>query len=228
MNNVTKLSTLRRDIPMKWVESLFSKMLAFYGNKFLDMWRDAEMDDVKHQWAQEMSKLTNEELKRGVDSLVNRDWPPTLPEFVKLCKPSVDPTVAYYEAVYGLAEREKGKKGTWSHPAIFWAATKLSFEMRSQTYSSVKGRWEKALSDEMDKGEWAAIPEPMIALPAPGKTEMSKEYAAQMLQKLGSSGILKKSGDQKRWARRVLERVAAGEKMPEVSVRFAHEAMATV
>lgn len=200
-------------------------MQAYYGNKFLDMWRDGDMDSVKQMWANEMGKLTNEQLKRGFDSLITREWPPTLPEYIKLCKPSTDATKAYYEAVNGLAERQRGNLGDWSHPAIYWAATKLAFDLKSQPYSSIKARWEKTLSDEMDKGEWPAIPEPMIALPPPGKAELSKERAKQMLTDLGASEIFNQKGDPLRWARKILQRVARGEVLPDVSIKSAKEVL---
>ncbi|MGZ3235770.1 MAG: hypothetical protein ACXU8A_00170 [Burkholderiaceae bacterium] len=82
----TELSTSIEAAPIAWVESLFARMTACYGAKFADMWRDADMNLVKSLWAQEMGKLTNEELKHGYQSLMTKAWSPTLPEYVQLCK----------------------------------------------------------------------------------------------------------------------------------------------
>lgn len=201
-----------------------------YGNKFLDMWRDADIVTVKKLWAEEMSKLSNEELKRGFTALMQQDWPPSLPTYIKLCKPSVDPLVAYYEAIAGLQARQKGEVGTWSHPAIFHAAKGLQFDLLNLTYSQMKTRWERAFSEEMEKGEWPAIPVPMVALPAPGKTELSRDAATKMLNELGAQGVIKPAQsktDHRLWAKRIIERSKKNDHgLNALQIRFAKEALA--
>jgi hypothetical protein len=230
MNSISLTSI--RPAPVSWVEKLFDRMQSLYGNKFIDMWRDTNIDLVKHLWGEEMGKLSAEDLRRGYSSLMARDWPPTLPEFVKLCKPSIDPTVAYYEALNGIQSRERGEVGTWSHPAIFWAAVVVSaHDLKHQSYSQVKARWEKALRDEFEKGEWAAVPEPLIALPEPGKSFLSREKATQMVEELKATDAVKaidSKVDHKLWAKRILERKKKGDKnlMP-IQVSFAREALAS-
>jgi hypothetical protein len=121
-----------------------------------------------------------------------------------------------------------GEYGKWSHPAIYWAAMPLSFELREQTYSQVKGRWEAALREQLDKGEWPEIPQAMIALPAPGKTAISREEAARRLREIGATAVIKDAwgSDMRRWARVILEREAKGDKaLLPIQVRFAREAM---
>lgn len=210
MSNVTKLSTSTRPVPVTWVESLFARMTAMYGAKFADMWRGADVEQVKALWAEEMGKLSNEELKRGFGALMTRDWPPSLPEYIKLCKPAVDPMVAYYEAVSGVQARAKGEMGSWSHPAIFWAALPMAFDLGLQSFSQIKLRWERALAEQMEKSEWAAIPQPMVALPAPGKALLSKEKAGQMLEELGATAVVKNIADKtdyKRWAKNIMKNI---------------------
>lgn len=215
---------------MTWVESLFARMEAMYGAKFLDMWRGTDVNLVKQLWADEMGKLSAEDLKRGYAALMTRDWPPSLPEYVKMCKPSVDSTVAYYEAVNGMQARERGEAGKWSHPAIFWAAVQVSaYDLKHQSYSQIKPRWEKALQDEMDKGEWTAVPEPMVALPAPGKSELSREHATKMVQELSATGVIKKNDDRvdhKLWARKIIERAKQkNHGLSALQIRLAKDAL---
>jgi hypothetical protein len=227
MGNVVSLSTSTQPAPISWVESLFARMQGIYGNKFLDMWRDTDTEMVKALWADEMGKLSNEELKRGYAALMTRDWPPSLPEYVKMCKPSVEPMVAYYEAVNGIQARDKGEIGAWSHPAIYWASACMAFDLKSMTYSQIKDRWNKALHDEMEKGEWPAIPAPMLALPEPGKSDLSREKAAQMLNEIGASDVLKPKTDHKLWAKRIIERAKKPNNgLSAIQIRFANEAMA--
>ena len=224
MNN--QLSTLTDPIPEKWVDALFAKMSAYYGNKFADMWRDSNMQSVKAVWHQELSKLTRDEFAAGANALSTQEWCPTLPQFIKLCRPAIDFTVAYYEALNGIAAREKGDIGEWSHPAIYWASTKIgAFDFKHQGYSAIKVRWEKALSDELAKGAWEAIPEARIALPAP-PTQATKGIADKYLA--GSSVIKDQASksDHKAWAKKILQREKDGDKtLLQIQIMMARQAM---
>lgn len=226
MTNVLNLSTSTKPAPISWVESLFARMHAIYANKFVDKWRDTDLALVKAMWAEEMGKLTSEELKRGYNALMSRDWPPDLPEYVKMCRPPIDSMSAYYEAVNGVSARERGEMGTWTHPAIYWAAVKLAFDLKSMTHAAIKDRWNRALAEEMEKGEWVAIPAPMVALAAPGKTVADKEHAEKMVKELKAEAVVKPRNDEKRWAKRIIERVKRGDKtVSQIQRQFAEEAM---
>jgi hypothetical protein len=221
-------STSTEALPEAWVERLFERMLLDYGKKFTDQWGTADTDKLIAHWARELAGYSGPELKRGLDALSSREWPPTLPEFKKLCRRPLDATAAYYEAVAGIQERASGKYGKWSHPAIYWAAMPLAFELREQQYSQVKARWESALQEQFEKGEWAEIPQPMVALPAPGKTRTTREEAAQRLRDIGAATVVKDAwgNDPKRWAKRILQRVAEGDKeLLPIQIRFAREAL---
>jgi hypothetical protein len=221
-------STSTTALPEAWVERLFERMLLDYGRKFADQWEKADMDKLIAHWAVELAGYSGTELKRGLDALSTRDWPPTLPEFKKLCRRPLDPMHAYYEAVAGVQARALSEYGKWSHPAIYWAAMPMAFDLGSQTFSQIRPRWEAALQEQMDRGEWPEIPQPMVALPAPGKSRTSREEASQRLRALGASGIVKdhRGGDMRGWARRILEREAAGDTtVLRIQVEFAHQAL---
>lgn len=222
---MNQLSTSTDPLPMAWIEKLFDRMVSLYGHKFLDMWRDVNLQGVKETWAQELGKLSRDEVARGANALLAQEWPPTLPQFIKLCKPSVDAVAAYYEAVNGVVAREHGNIGEWSHPAIFWASVKVgAFDLKHQTYSQIKTRWESALSEEMAKSAWSAIPKPMIALPAlaPASKEVAERYIAQtQVIKNQDSQV-----DHKRWAKLIMERHKAGDKtLTHIQISFAKEAL---
>lgn len=213
MSNVSQiLSTSTKPAPLSWVESLFGRMSAMYGKKFSDMWQGSDISTVKAIWAEEMGKLSNEELKRGYGALMTRDWPPSLPEYVKMCKPSIDPMNAYQEAVSGLQARSNGKQGKWSHPAIYWAAVPMAYDLSSQTYAQMKMRWDRALANSMEAGEWEQIPQVALALPAPGRAELSKQNAAKMLDELGAAGLLKANKESTFRYRKILQRLKDGDK----------------
>ncbi len=210
-------------VPLPWVEKLFSKFTAMYGNRFLDMWRGLDMQEVKQLWAEQLAGLTGEEIRTGIQALISKDFPPSLPEFMALCRPKLDALAAYYEAVKGVVERERGEVGTWTHPAIFWASVAVgAFDLKSQSYSQIRTRWESALEAELKKGTWAEIPAPMPALPAPTRREADRENAARTLSGLKD---MNSKADHKAWAKKILQRVANGEKPPLVAVQMAKDAL---
>lgn len=223
---MTQLSTSTDPLPMAWIEKLFERMISLYGNKFLDMWRDINLQSVKQTWAYELGKLSRDEIARGATALSNQEWPPSLPQFIKLCKVEIDPLSAYYEAVNGVAARDRGEIGEWSHPAIFWASVKVSaFDLKNQGYAAIKGRWEKALAEEVAKRNWSAIPKPMIALAAPTNA-VSKEVAERYITE---TQVIKKESsnvDHRQWAKLIMERHAAGDKtLSHIQINFAKEAL---
>jgi len=229
MNLTTESSTSTTALPESWVERLFQRMLLTYGKKFADQWGAADTDALIAFWSQELASYTAAELKRGLDALSTRDWPPTLPEFKKLCRSPIDSLVAYYEAVAGVQARAAGEPGKWSHPAVYWAAMPLAFDLGSQTYSQIKPRWEAALHAQLERGEWAEIPRPMLQLGMPGAEKLSRESADQLLRKLKATVVTKQAAsaiDHRAWARRILEREKLGDKrLSLLQVKFAREAM---
>ena len=95
MNQMTEPSTFDGPGRPEWplnalsrraIEALFSKMSAFYGDKFAMMWRGSKIDEVQKAWAIELAKLSREQLKAGSESLTALPKPPTLPEFINLCR----------------------------------------------------------------------------------------------------------------------------------------------
>ena len=220
------LSTSINAIPDSWVEKLFERMVGLYGNKFLDMWGKTDLLQVKAIWAQELGKLSRDEIAKGANALINQEWCPTLPQFIKLCRTDIDAVTAYYEAVNGVVAREKGEIGEWSHPAIFWASVKVgSFDLKNQTYSNIKARWERALDEEINKGQWSDILQAQIALPPPA-TPATKDIAEKYL---AETQIIKKQEsktDHKRWAKIILQREKDGDKtLTHIQLSMAKDAI---
>lgn len=211
------------------VERLFERMLLDYGRKFTDQWLDADSDKLISHWANELRGFTAQEIARGMQSLEARDWPPTLPEFKRMCRPAVDSTVAYYEAVAGVNERLGGKQGSWSHPAIYWAAMPLAHELSTQGYSQVRVRWEQAFADQLNRGEWDQIPQPTLVLThSTSMPTMTREQAEANLRKINAMVRPTAAGkvDHLAWAKRILIRMKRGDKSVSlIQKKFAEEAM---
>ncbi len=73
-------------LPEEWIERLFARFEAMYGAKFADAWKGCDLRNVKVVWAETLGSLGRDELSAGVAGCMTREWPPTLPEFVKLCR----------------------------------------------------------------------------------------------------------------------------------------------
>lgn len=227
MTDVTNQSSSTLTPLQAWVEKLLHYQLVCYGKRFTDQWcmtSTAELIDV---WADELQGMTHAELKRGKEALSTRDWPPTLPEFKRMCRPPVDALKAYYEAVAGVQARFAGEHGTWSHRAIYWAAMPMAVELREQPYSVVKARWEATLADQLGRGEWEDIPAPMLQLSAPGMSATSSAKAREAIKHLVGNVVNRPSdGNPKGWAQRVLDRAEAGQKVTPTMLSMAREALA--
>ena len=190
-----------------------NEMHLLYGAKFAQQWEGLTPRELKDSWNQKLAGLDEAQVRRGLVACMTREWPPTLPEFVKLCCPWMAPEVAYHEAVRGMSARKRGELGIWSHPAVYWAAVGVStVDLLSSTYGAIKARWEKTLSDELAKGAWPDIPEPRQALPAPGQTLATKAEAAAALKKMGADKALDQTGrNARRWIEKWDDRIAKGE-----------------
>ena len=177
-------------LPEPWIERLFARFEAMYGARFADAWKGCSIAHVKAVWAEDLGGVSRDELAAGIAGCRSRDWPPTLPEFMKLCRPPIDHQAALLEAIEQMARRESGRD-RWSHPAIYWAAAKIgAYDRGRKTLRDLDAEWRKAFGDQMALGQWPEIPERLPALPAPGQThsrEVGKETIQAMLARLKSA-----------------------------------------
>ncbi|RFP19173.1 replication protein P [Duganella sp. BJB475] len=202
------------------LDHLFNRLDGMYPGK----WRTYFPSEQSIQnWKDECARVFAEEGIRPAQLDVGlrecrrqyREWPPSVPQLADACNPPVDPVAAYHEALAGLEARGKGEHGAWSHPAIYWAASSLRAELRSQPGQFMRDRWAAALKAQLARGTWELIPAPRPQLAAPGKSETSKEAAAAELAKLGALGIFKTANskiDGRGWARKIMDRFARGDK----------------
>ena len=81
-------------LPIKWIDKLFEKFKARYGSLFVERFGGLALDIVADEWAQELAGFTGPELQRGLDGCRTLKFPPTLPEFMSLCRPPIDAQAA--------------------------------------------------------------------------------------------------------------------------------------
>lgn len=190
------------------MDHLFNRLNGTYPNKWRANFRDERaIVDWRQAWAEAFDDegVTPQDVALGIKNCRRMyEWPPSLPEFLKACRPHLEPNVAFFEAVRGMQARSAGKTGDWSHPAIFYAALAVGqYEMMNQSYQQLKARWEKAFGEQLALGQWPEIPPVVEALPAPARTEEGKAQ----IRKVSSmaSDALSNGKDHKRWAKRILE-----------------------
>jgi hypothetical protein len=153
-----------------WVKALFGKLSARYGTLFADRYAGVPQDVLIAEWGAELAGLSGDDIRRGLDGCRDLRFPPTLPEFLALCRPPIEPHTAFMEAMRNMRERDLGRNPAWSHPAIYWAAVEVThYDMRQSTYSAIRSRWERALADQLRHRCWPDIPRALVALPAPVK-----------------------------------------------------------
>lgn len=200
-------------IPEAWIDSLFTRMIGMYGSKFADLWRGTDLQSVRRIWGTELATLSRAELKLGAESLRNRPFPPTLPEFVALCRPPVNYDAALYESARQIRLRIEGKD-EWPNPAFYWAALKVGeFDMMNLGHAPLLRRFTAAL-DEVMRGEIEPVPPRAIAIPAPGKTRAQPD---RVHAEVAKAKAFHKDVGSRDWAHAVIKR-ADGKDKPSIAV----------
>ena len=90
MNECATLPAKLNALPSSWVDRIFGRMEALYGATFIDKWRNTDIGLVKSVWSDELTSFSDnpECFGRALKELmdVHKTFPPSLPEFVDLCR----------------------------------------------------------------------------------------------------------------------------------------------
>lgn len=192
-------------MPIRWASELLNRFRMMYGQKFADQWGQIDTDELAHFWSQELAGFTPGEIKTGLDACKSRPWPPTLPEFMVLCRPPMNAEAKFHESVAGIHKRRAGQPFSWSHPAVYWAMVAVGHhDILGSSYRMIGDRWQRALSDELAKGQWDPIPDPVAALPEPKRTAESDAQAEQVAG-MAARVLSDEQRDHKAWARKILD-----------------------
>ena len=198
-------------------EEIFRFMEDRYGAKWIDSLGGIPRERVKRAWREDLIGYTPGEIKRGLNACRSRTWPPTLPEFLLLCKPLNDPRADWAEACEQMALRLRDGSDIWSRPQVYWAAVAIgAHDLHTLAYDQCKARWQRAL----DNAKSAPIPPVLAALPEPGEQSVPREEARRRTAELAQK-VAAIDGKQpgKQWAVDLLRREAASAKdVPNVAI----------
>jgi len=89
-----RLASLPKQQQIKVITRFWERMTQLYGHRFHSAWGSCANDngtitDTADLWLQGLGKFSMDEIKNGITRLIEKgmEWPPTLPEFMHLCKP---------------------------------------------------------------------------------------------------------------------------------------------
>jgi hypothetical protein len=125
-------------LPVAWVERLFSRLGSTYGASIARVYEGMPLDDVKTEWATALgeNRITAAEIERGIAASHTQRFAPNLAEFMLLCRPGLDPAVAWAE----------GEAGQFSHRIVREVCSQFSWEIRTSTFREQRARFTRALS----------------------------------------------------------------------------------
>ena len=129
----------------QWVSRIFERLRLIYLDKFAKAFDGVPVESVADLWGEALDGYSADEIKRGLDACLSRDWPPTLPEFLKLCRPPMPPFVALQHAIEQIRNRRNSQPEKWLSPKYYWAAVELGEDLFSD-WKIIRERWEYALA----------------------------------------------------------------------------------
>jgi hypothetical protein len=167
------------------MDVLFQRLSGVY----LGSWKtyfpsQSAVDNWATTWAEafEEDRITPDEIAIGIRNMRQMyvDWAPNLPQFLKACRPKLDPMAALDEAMRQMRARQECKD-IWSHPAIFWAAVEVTeHDMLNRTPADLQPRFTRALQALLNNPETIKpVPEAAKRLPPP-PVQTSQEGTAAL------------------------------------------------
>lgn len=172
--------------PAEWIAEIFARFGACFGVTAMDaMFAAVPPEDVRVEWRRGLAGFSSAEISRALDATRSRRFPPNLGEFIQLARPGLDPETAWIEAAEGMREHVAGRAFAWSHPAVFWAAREMQFELRTSSFGACSRRWSALLARSWAAGRWLAVPDPSAKrIPAPAQAEIVPGARAAALERM--------------------------------------------
>lgn len=135
----------------EWVAALFVLFQAYWFHKWTScVPNELVYETAISEWSRALNGVTPEQAKDAIEQAKALDWPPSLPEFLKLCRKSAGvPTYleAYENAREILSNRAffseaERNRTPFLHPAVELALNRMStFEFRGMQDRDVDTSW---------------------------------------------------------------------------------------
>lgn len=140
---MAELST--RQLPASWVDRIFYRMQGLYGSLWLQRWKTGEINadgadlgllSAKAVWAEALAGVSGEAISAAITACQAISLPPTLPEFLSLCRDAMrrsdaTPKLRYVptdeereqqrEAAERIAAATKAKQAQRIDDGLHWA-----------------------------------------------------------------------------------------------------------
>lgn len=129
------------------------------------MWKGTDLAIVKTTWAEALAGFSVREVRQGLAACRGKPWPPTLPEFLLLCRPKPDYEAMFYEAQKQAGLRRYGSD-VWESPLLFWAAYRMGTDdMVNLPWEKSRARWVKIIDELRPQADMLSpVPEKSPAL----------------------------------------------------------------
>ena len=154
----------------KMICNIWQRMATIYGYKWVSHMGNADsgngiLTDASKTWQKGLRGVTIEQIKYGFDVLIfkNHEWPPSLPEFRKLCLSNMISGVPSMDEVLKVLISVQGKNGSlasrYRHPLIFAISQEIDmFELRTAKTMDAKRLVNAVYEKFIDIG-WSDWPE---------------------------------------------------------------------
>lgn len=75
-------------LPNEWIPRLFRRLRSVYGSRMDQMWGQADPEDLMTAWGDELAGFEGADIREALvlTGEQHPDFPPTLPQFVGLCR----------------------------------------------------------------------------------------------------------------------------------------------
>ena len=171
MNAITNMTSPanRPALPDAWIGRIFDHMTGMYGSRFADLWRGSDLNTVRRMWAEKLAGFADmpKAIKEALDALDDKPFPPTLPEFLALC-------------------REAGRRHDGHKPAIEYKPTAEEKERADIAAKEIK---KIVAKDDRDYMAWAKFPVSRLAFESAKKLSETDYQFREILTKHVADGV---------------------------------------
>ena len=144
------------ELTLEHCEGLVEKMRLLYGRKFDQQWESVlahyRMEPLIAEFHDALKTMTPAELSRGMQVMRTKDWPPTVPEFARWCRPvsHLDAAWPTSDAAWAVALKNLDEYATFATCREIqqaWALASACMPDRFAARKAFVSRYEQLIED---------------------------------------------------------------------------------